>query len=95
MNRKNGNISRNRKGRIDDKYYKNEFVENDDNYYYKTKNKNINYNSNINNSKKEILITKNKNYNDDNIDMKRKKIESNSNRYINTINNKENNYFHF
>ena len=95
LNRKNGNISRNRKGRIDDKYYKNEFVENDDNYYYKTKNKNINYNSNINNSKKEILITKNKNYNDDNIDMKRKKIESNSNRYINTINNKENNYFHF
>ena len=103
FNRKKDNLARNKKGRIDDKYYKNElneYDENNDNNYYKQKNKSkhINYNSNINNSKKEILITKNKNYNKENdnsnIDMTRKKNESNANRYINTINNKENNYFH-
>ena len=100
VNRRNDNISRNRKGKMDEKFYKNENGINDEynnNNYYKPKNKskNINYNSNINKSNKEILTTKNKNYNEENIDMKRKKNESNSNRYINTINNKENNYFHF
>ena len=100
LNRRNDNISRNRKIKMDEKFYKKEVGMYDDynnNNYYKQKNKikNINYNSNINNSNKEILSTKNKNYNEENIDMKRRKNESNSNRYINTINNKENNYYHF
>ena len=94
---KNDNISRNRPGKMDDKIYKNEYILYDDNNNYKHKNKtkNINYNSNINGSNKEILTTKNKNYNGENVDMKRRKYEVNSNRYINTINNKENNYYHF
>ena len=100
LNLKKENISRNRQGRIegkiDGKYYKNEYIYEDTNYYKpKNKGKNINYNNNIYSSDKEILSTKNKNYNEENIDMKRRKLESNSNRYINTINNKENNYFHF
>ena len=100
LNLKKENISRNRQGRIegkiDGKYYKNEYIYEDSNYYKpKNKGKNINYNNNIYSSDKEILSTKNKNYNEENIDMKRRKLESNSNRYINTINNKENNYFHF
>ena len=91
--RKNGNILRKRKGKIHDKYYKNEFIEYDENNhnnYYKQKKKfkNINYYSNRNNLNKEILIKKNKNYNNDNMDMKRKTKELDTNRYINTINNK-------
>ena len=96
VNQKNEIISRNKNSNtnIDDKYYINEYNKYDNNYYYKQKmkTKNINYN---NNSNKEILNTKNKNYNNENIDMKRKKLESNSSRYINTINNRENKYFHF
>ena len=82
---------------MDDKIYKNEYILYDDNNNYKHKNKmkNINYNSNINGSNKEIQTTKNKNYNGENVDNKRRKYEVNSNGYINTINNKENNYFHF
>jgi hypothetical protein len=100
LNLKKENISRNRQGRIegkiDGKYYKNEYIYEDSNYYKpKNKGKNINYNNNIYSSDKEILSTKNKNYNEENIDMKRRKLESNSNRYINTINNKENNYYQF
>ena len=100
LNLKKENISRNKQGRIegkiDGKYYKNEYIYEDSNYYKpKNKGKNINYKNNIYSSDKEILSTKNKNYNEENIDMKRRKLESNSNRYINTINNKENNYFHF
>ena len=58
--------------------------------------KNINYNSNINMINKEINSTKNRNYNGENIvDNKRRKFEPNSNRYINTNNNKENNFYSF
>jgi hypothetical protein len=95
LNQKNEGISRNKIGKVGGKYYINEYNKCDDNsnyYKHKNKSKNINYNSNSN---KEILCTKNKNYNDENIDMKRRKLESNSSRYINTINNRENNYFRF
>ena len=97
---KNDNIARNRIGKIDEKFYKNGYEENNNNsnnYKHKNKMKNINYNSNINGSNKEIQTTKNKNYNGENsnADMKRRKYESNTNRYINTINNKENNYYQF
>ena len=99
---KNDNISRNRQGRMEEKYYKNEYNvyednNNNNNYKHKNKMKNINYNSNINGSNKEIQTTKNKNYNGENVndDMKRRKYDSNTNRYINTINNKENNYYRF
>ena len=49
----------------------------------------------INNSNRDINPNKNKNYVGNNTAMKRKKFESNSNRYINTINNKENKYLPF
>ena len=80
LNLKKENISRNRQGRIegkiDGKYYKNEYIYEDSNYYKpKNKGKNINYNNNIYSSDKEILSTKNKNYNEENIDMKRRKLE--------------------
>ena len=93
----NINFSRNNKKNMDEKHYKNEYVE-DKNNYYKSKNvmRNINYNSNINMINKEINSTKNRNYNGENIiDNKRRKFEHNSNRYINTNNNKENNFYSF
>ena len=97
---KNDNIARNRIGKMEEKSYKNGYEENNNNsnnYKHKNKMKNINYNSNINGSNKEIQTNKNKNYNGENAnaDMKRRKYESNTNRYINTINNKENNYYQF
>ena len=97
LNLKKENIQKNKQGKIEGKYYKEEDYIFDENDYHKPKNKgkNINYNNNIYNSEKEVLSTKNKNYNEENIDLKRRKIEANTNRYINTINNKENNYFHF
>jgi hypothetical protein len=72
------------------------FTSKDNKNYNKYKNsKNINYNNMINASNRDISSNKNKNYNGDNMSMKRKKYDSNSNRYINTINNKEKNYYQF
>ena len=72
------------------------FTSKDNKNYNKYKNsKNINYNNMVNASNRDISSNKNKNYNGDNISIKRKKFESNSNRYINTINNKEKNYYQF
>jgi len=92
----NNNYSRNIKKNLDGKHYKNDYVEDSSNYYKsKVTIRNINYNSNINMSNKEINSPKNRNYNGDNmIENKRKRIEPNSNRYINTHNNKENNNFY-
>ena len=80
-----------------DKYYINEYNKYYNNYYYKQKmkGKNINYNHNGVNSNKEILTLKNTIFYNENIDLKRRKLDSNSSRYINTINNRENKYFHF
>ena len=84
---------------MDEKHYKNEYVEDNNNHNnYKSKAiiRNINYNSNINLANREINLTKNRNYNGENIiDNKRKRIEPYSNRYINTNNNKENNFYSF
>ena len=93
----NNNYSRNIKKNMDEKHYKNEYID-DNNNYHKSKAyiRNINYNSNINMANREINLTKNRNYNGENIiDNKRKRIEPNSNRYINTNNNKENNFYSF
>ena len=92
----NINYSRNNKKNLDEKQYKEECIE--DNKYYKSKAviRNINYNSNINRATKEVNSTKNRNYNGENIiDNKRRRMELNSNKYINTNNNKENNFYSF
>ena len=92
------NYSRNIKKNMDEKHYKNEYVEDNNHNNYKSKAiiRNINYNSNINLANREINLTKNRNYNGENIiDNKRKRIEPNSNRYMNTNNNKENNFYSF
>ena len=91
----NNNYSRNVKKNLDEKYYKNENME--DNNYHKGKTgiRNINYNSNINMTNKES--NKNRNYNGENIgENKRKRIDPITNRYINTNNNNnENNFYSF
>ena len=79
---------------MDEKYYKNE--NNEDNNYYKGKCgiRNINYNSNIHMASKEN--SKNRNYNGENIgENKRRRIDPITNRYINTNNNNENNFYSF
>ena len=90
----NNNYSRNVKKNLDEKYYKNE--NNEDNNYYKGKCglRNINYNSNIRMASKEN--SKNRNYNGENIgENKRRRIDPITNRYINTNNNNENNFYSF
>ncbi len=90
----NNNYSRNVKKNLDEKYYKNENME--DNNYRKGKTgiRNINYNSNINMTNKES--NKNRNYNGENIgENKRRRIDPITNRYINTNNNNENNFYSF
>ena len=86
------NNSRNIKKNLDEKHYKNEY--NEENDYYKGKGmiRNINYNRNINVANKDVNSTKNRNYNGENI---RRKIEPNTNRYMHTNNNKENNFYSF
>ena len=91
----NNNYSRNVKKNLDEKYYKNENI--DDNIYYKGKSgmRNINYNSNINMANKENSKN-NRNYNGENIgENKRRRIDPITNRYINTNNNNENNFYSF
>ena len=91
----NNNYSRNVKKNLDEKYYKNENI--DDNIYYKGKSgmRNINYNSNINIANKENSKN-NRNYNGENIgENKRRRIDPITNRYINTNNNNENNFYSF
>ena len=87
------NNSRNTQDKI--KYFKNDDIFKENNYNKHKNGKNINYNNMINNSNRDMNPNKNKNYVGSNAATKRKKFESNSNRYINTINNKEKNYFQF
>ena len=87
------NNSRNNQDKI--KYFKDDYIFKEGNYNKHKNGKNINYNNMINTSNRDMNYNKNKHYMGNNTAMKRKKFESNSNRYINTINNKENNYFPF
>jgi len=94
LGKKMENVSRNKPDKLmEDKFYKNEFNlydENNNGHRPKNKGKNINYNNDANSGN-----VKSKNFNGETIDTKRKKNDSYSNRYINTINNKENTFYHF
>ena len=92
----NANYSRNKKN-LDEKHYKNDFVEENNNYHKsKATVRNINYNNNIISDNRNINSTKNRNYNGENIiDNKKRRTEANSNKYIRTNNNRENNFYYF